>query len=170
MVRCSTAIGDCGLAWSDRGLTDVWLPRDPAIAAAPRIEDRTVPAFVQAAAAGIRALLEGERVDLRELPLDDAALEDFPRRVLAATRAVDPGDTTTYGDIARLVGTPNDARAVGTALGRNRWPIVIPCHRVLAADGSLNGFSAPGGLATKRRLLEIERAPGFDQPSLFAGI
>lgn len=101
MVRFGTAIGDCGLAWSDRGLTDVWLPRDPAIAAAPRIEDRTVPEFARAAAAGIRALFDGERVDLREIPLDDATLDDFPRRVLAATRAIDPGDTTTYGEIAR---------------------------------------------------------------------
>lgn len=168
MVRFDTAIGECGLAWSDRGLTDVWLPRDRALAGASRIDETAVPAFVSDAVAGIRALFEGARVDLRQIPLDESRVEGFQRRVLDATRAIEPGETTTYGAIARLVGTPNDARAVGTALGRNPWPIVVPCHRVLAADGSLTGFSAPGGLVTKRRMLEIERAPGFDQPSLFA--
>ena len=170
VVRFDTAIGDCSLAWSERGLTGVWLPRDPALAEALPIEQTDVPEFVAAAADGVRKLFAGARVDLREIPLDDTSIEDFQRRVLWATRAVDPGQTTTYGAIARSVGTPNDARAVGAALGRNPWPIVVPCHRVLAADGALHGFSAPGGLVTKRRMLEIERAPGFDQPSLFAGI
>lgn len=169
MVRFDTAIGDCGLAWSAAGLTDVWLPHDPVLRDAPRIEEVDgVPSFVAVAADGIRALFAGERVDLREIPLDESRVEDFQRRVLVAARAIDPGETSTYGELARLIGTGGDARAVGAALGRNPWPIVVPCHRVLAADGSLHGFSAPGGLATKRRMLEIERAPGFDQPSLFA--
>lgn len=168
MVRFDTAIGACAIAWSPRGLTDVWLPGEPQVVTAPELDETAVPEFVRAAAHGIRALLAGERRDLLEIPLDDASLDDFRRDVLWATRAVRPGETTTYGAIAREVGTPNDARAVGGALGRNPWPIVVPCHRVLAADGSLHGFSAPGGLETKRRMLEIERAPRFDQPSLFA--
>jgi methylated-DNA-[protein]-cysteine S-methyltransferase len=91
----------------------------------------------------------------------------FAARVYAVTRAVGPGETTTYGAIARALGDPAAARSVGAALGANPTPIVVPCHRVLAADGSLHGFSAPGGIATKRRMLEIERAPGFAQAPLF---
>jgi len=123
---------------------------------------------VRAGVAGIVALLAGERRDLREIVLDDRALDDFRRRVYAATRAIGPGETATYGEIARAIGDPGAARAVGAALGSNPFPIIVPCHRVLAADGALHGFSAPGGLATKRRMLEIEGAPGFTQESLFA--
>ena len=86
----------------------------------------------------------------------------------AATRAVGPGSTATYGEIARAIGDPGAARAVGAALGANPFPIVVPCHRVLAAGGALHGFSAPGGVATKRRMLELERVPGFAQQALFA--
>ena len=86
----------------------------------------------------------------------------------ALTREVGPGKTTTYGAIARDLGDVGASRAVGAALGANPTPIIVPCHRVLAADGSLRGFSAPGGITTKRRMLEIERAPGFVQTALFA--
>jgi len=88
--------------------------------------------------------------------------------VFAATRRIAPATTATYGEIARAVGMPKAAQAVGAALGSNPFPIVVPCHRVLAADGALTGFSAPGGIATKRRMLEIEGAPGFTQEALFA--
>ena len=73
----------------------------------------------------------------------------------------------TYGEIARAVGDPGAARAVGAALGANPFPVIVPCHRVLAADGALHGFSAPGGITTKRRMLELEGAPGFAQTTLF---
>jgi methylated-DNA-[protein]-cysteine S-methyltransferase len=99
---------------------------------------------------------------------DPAAIPDHARAAAAAiTRLVGPGETTTYGAIARELGDPSAARAVGASLGGNPTPIIVPCHRVLAADGSLHGFSAPGGIVTKRRLLEIELAPGFAQPALF---
>jgi len=88
--------------------------------------------------------------------------------VYAATREIAPGATASYGEIARAIGAPGEAREVGAALGANPFPIVVPCHRVLAADGALHGFSAPGGIATKRRMLEIECAPGFTQQALFA--
>jgi methylated-DNA-[protein]-cysteine S-methyltransferase len=123
---------------------------------------------VREAIAGIVALLAGERRDLREVALDERGLGDFDRAVYAATRTIGPGATASYGEIARAVGERGDARAVGGALGRNPFPIVVPCHRVLAADGSLHGFSAPGGIATKRRMLAIEGAPGFAQVALFA--
>ncbi len=116
---------------------------------------------------GIVALLDGEPRDLREVVLDESGLEPFARHVYAATRAIDPGAVATYGEIARAVGDPGAARAVGAALGANPYPVIVPCHRVLAADGALHGFSAPGGITTKRRMLELEGAPGFAQTTLF---
>ncbi len=118
--------------------------------------------------AGIVALLEGQDRDLREIPLDLTAVDEFAARVYAAVREVGPGETCTYGDLAKAVGSPGGAQAVGRAMGSNPVPIVVPCHRVLSSTGALHGFSAPGGIVTKRRMLEIERAPGFTQQSLFA--
>jgi methylated-DNA-[protein]-cysteine S-methyltransferase len=166
-----TAIGTCGVEWDDAGLTRVHLPRTRALRHARVADPQSVPARVRAAAAAIVRLLAGADEDLREVALSDASVEPFARRVYAATRAVGPGRTTTYGAIARELdarGGTGSARAVGAALGANPFPIVVPCHRVLAADGSLHGFSAPGGIATKRRMLELERAPGFTQQALFA--
>ena len=163
MLAFATDIGTCGVAWSADGLTGVWLPP------APRPDHAAVPpAPVRDAVAAITALLSGERRDLTAVVLDETVVEDpFRRAVYAATRAVGPGATATYGEIARAIGSPGAARAVGAALGANPWPIVVPCHRILAADGALTGFSSPGGIATKRRMLEIERAPGFTQQALF---
>jgi methylated-DNA-[protein]-cysteine S-methyltransferase len=127
-----------------------------------------VPDSVDEAIAGIAALLGGERRDLRSVVLDERALDEFQRRVYAVTRRIGPGETTSYGEIARALGEPQEARAVGAALGRNPFPVLVPCHRVLSAGGALHGFSAPGGLRTKRRMLEIEGAPGFTQQALFA--
>ena len=116
---------------------------------------------MQPAIDGIVALLRGEKRDLRELVLDiDGAAAAFNRRVYELARTIPPGATMTYGDIARRLGSPGTARAVGQALGQNPLPIVVPCHRVLAADGRMGGFSAPGGVATKRRMLEIEGVEG----------
>jgi methylated-DNA-[protein]-cysteine S-methyltransferase len=164
MLRFETAIGTCGVRWSDAGITGVALPGSRMPVAA----DGDVPEAIAAAVEGIVALLAGEERDLRDVVLDERGVDDFRRRVYAATRAVGPGETATYGDIARAIGAPDAARAVGAALGANPFPIVVPCHRVLAASGALHGFSAPGGIATKRRMLEIERAPGFTQQVLFA--
>jgi len=111
----------------------------------------------------------GEARDLSDILLDETGLEPFRRSVYAATRTIPPGSTATYGEVARMIGRsdPEGARDVGAALARNPFPIVVPCHRVLAANGALQGFSAPGGLATKRRMLELEGAPGFGQQVLF---
>jgi methylated-DNA-[protein]-cysteine S-methyltransferase len=167
MLLFKTAIGTCGVTWSEAGLTRVLLARTRSPTAEPPIDDE-VPGAVRDAIGAIVALLEGERPDLRDIVLDERPLDDFRRRVYAATRAVRPGQIATYGEIARAIGAPGAARAVGAALGQNPYPVVVPCHRVLAADGSLHGFSAPGGIRTKRRMLEIEGAPGFTQEALFA--
>src|SRR5450755_4298853 len=168
MLVFETAIGTCGVAWSEAGLTEVLLPRSRSLTGDRHIDRDDVPGTVRDAIGAIVALLDGERPDLRDIALDELPLDDFRRRVYAVTREVGPGQTATYGEIARAIGTPGAARAVGAALGQNPYPIVVPCHRVLAADGSLHGFSAPGGITTKRRLLEIEGAPGFTQDALFA--
>jgi methylated-DNA-[protein]-cysteine S-methyltransferase len=168
MLVFATAIGACGVTWSEAGLTDVLLPRRPSLTGDHLTDRRDVPDTVRDVIADIVALLDGERRDLRDAVLDERPLDVFRRRVYAATRAVGPGQTATYGEIARTIGAPGAARAVGAALGQNPYPIIVPCHRVLAADGSLHGFSAPGGIRTKRRMLEIEGAPGFTQEALFA--
>jgi|SRR6185437_4614532 len=163
-----TALGRCGLSWSEHGITSVLLPAVRIHARTPRSEAADVPAAIRDAIDAIVALLDGEPRDLRSIALDERGVDEFRRRVYAATRAVGPGETASYGEIARAIGAPHDARAVGAALARNPFPIVVPCHRVLAADGALHGYSAPGGLRTKRRMLEIEGAPGFTQQPLFA--
>jgi methylated-DNA-[protein]-cysteine S-methyltransferase len=117
----------------------------------------------------MRATLAGQPADLRDVPLDESAVEAERRAVYAATRDIPPGSTRSYGEVARAMGLedPRAARDVGAALARNPFPIIVPCHRVLAANGTLHGFSAPGGLATKRRMLELEGAPGHGQQALF---
>jgi len=169
MLLFETAIGTCGIRWSAAGITGVALPAHGRPLSGTAIEEaRDVPAWVREAVDGIVALLDGERRDLREVRLDEDGIDDFRRAVYAATRAVGPGEIVSYGEIARAIGRPHAARAVGAALGSNPYPVVVPCHRVLAADGALTGFSAPGGVATKRAMLEIEGAPGFTQVALFA--
>jgi methylated-DNA-[protein]-cysteine S-methyltransferase len=168
MLKFETAIGTCGLRWSEAGITAVLMPGDRTAGGEPGGAPQEAPEAVRRASAGIVSLLAGEQADLRWVVLDESALDPFPRAVYAATREIPAGRTVSYGEIARIVGAPNSAREVGAALGRNPFPIVVPCHRVLAATGALHGFSAPGGIATKRRMLEIENAPGFTQQLLFA--
>ena len=162
-----TALGRCGVAWGPGGLLGVSLPAPDEARMRARLARRAgvephdeaqTPAPVAAAIEGVRALMAGEKRDLADVALDMSGTGDFERAVYAATRAVPPGRTASYGDIARAIGAPGAAQAVGRALGANPWPIVVPCHRVTAADGALHGFSAPGGLETKRRLLVIEGA------------
>ncbi|HEY3336368.1 MAG TPA: methylated-DNA--[protein]-cysteine S-methyltransferase [Candidatus Limnocylindrales bacterium] len=168
-VCFDTALGRCAVRWSDAGITGVLLPhRDGR--PGPTIEDGIdVPPFVRRAIDGMRAVLGGRAADLRDIPLDEAGIDELRRAVYAATRDIPPGTTRSYGEVARLMGRLDHegARDVGAALARNPFPIIVPCHRVVAANGALHGFSAPGGLVTKRRMLELEGAPGYGQQSLF---
>lgn len=168
-----TPIGRCGIAWTPRGVAGVSLPDAGAPAARARLSMRaggadegTRPESVARAVADITALLSGEPVDLSEVALDDEE-PPFHRSVYAIARAIPPGRTLTYGEVAAQLGGPQLARAVGQALGRNPWPIIVPCHRVLAASGRTGGFSAPGRAATKLRMLTIERASTSPEPLLF---
>jgi methylated-DNA-[protein]-cysteine S-methyltransferase len=167
IVAFDTALGTCAVRWTDAGIAGVRLP-SPRTAALPRIETAgDVPKTVRDAIAGIVAVLDGAPVELGFVDLDERGMEPLRQEVYAATRRIPPGTTVTYGQIARAIGQPDAARDVGAALARNPYPIIVPCHRVLAASGALHGFSAPGGLETKRRMLELEGAPGFGQGRLF---
>jgi methylated-DNA-[protein]-cysteine S-methyltransferase len=106
------------------------------------------------------SLLRGERVDLRDVVLDMASIPEFERNVYSAAREIPAGATKTYGEIAKRIGRPTDAREVGVALARNPFAIVVPCHRVVAANGKTGGFSAGGGVKTKLKLLGIEGGAG----------
>jgi len=159
----STAIGRCGIAWGGHGILAVQLPEANESRTRARIlrlpgdaRPAIAPAPVQRVMDDIVALLEGQRRDLRDAVLDMRALSGFQQRVYALTRAIEPGRTRSYGEIATLCGDAGAARAVGQALGRNPFPIIVPCHRVLAAGGKNGGFSAPGGVTTKLRLLTLE--------------
>ena len=161
-----TAIGSCGIAWGAAGITGVQLPAIPPSQTYtylarrfPDAQNTTPPAPVQHAIDGIIALLRGEAADLSAIELDLTDVPDFQRRIYAIARAIPPGATLTYGEIAAKLGEPGAARAVGQAMGSNPYPIIMPCHRVLAAGGDTGGFSAPGGVATKLQLLAIEGAP-----------
>lgn len=173
-----TALGPCGLLWSERGIAAVQLPEHSRDATRARLLHRhgdareaTPPPAIARAIAGIQALLGGDRaVDFSDVPLDTEALPAFHRRVYDVISRLKPGETMTYGAIASELneGPDGDARAVGYALGKNPIPVIIPCHRVVAANGKLGGFSAPGGRETKLKLLAIEGgAPDNKQPSLF---
>lgn len=164
-----TELGRCAVRWTEAGISGVLLPTAGG-RSRPRLEDRaptSVPPFVRDAIDGMVAVLAGEPRDLRDVPLDDGAIDPFRRLVYAVTREIAPGSTRSYGEVARSIGHPDAAREVGAALARNPFPIVVPCHRVVAANGALTGFSAPGGLATKRRMLELEGAPWYGQQALF---
>jgi methylated-DNA-[protein]-cysteine S-methyltransferase len=167
IVAFETSLGTCAVRWTDAGIASVRLP-SPRTAGLPRLNDRAgVPEAVRAAIAGFVEVLGGRAIDLGFVILDERGIEPFRRAVYAATRTIPPGAIATYGDVARAIGRPDAARDVGAALARNPFPIVVPCHRVLGANGKLTGFSAPGGLKTKRRMLELEGAPGFGQQVLF---
>jgi methylated-DNA-[protein]-cysteine S-methyltransferase len=168
-----TAIGACAIAWSARGIVGVQLPKASAPATRARVlrrfpdaQDAAPPPDVQRAIDGIVALLRGEPRDLTDVVIDDAGTPEFNARVYAIARKIPPGQTMTYGEIAERLGDKSLAREVGTALGQNPTPLIMPCHRVLAAGGKTGGFSASGGVVTKLRLLTIEgAAPGG--PTLF---
>ncbi len=182
-----TVIGWAGVAWADKGLVGVYLP-DPNAENARTSFLRRFPDAVEAAptqavsyAIGeIRRLMSGEHVDLLDIPIEIDRVPEFNAKVYEIARAIPPGETLTYGEIAVKLGDKLLARDVGAALGKNPWPIVVPCHRVTAAGGKLGGFSARGGVNTKVKLLAIEGAKVLEpapppqkktaasaQPSLF---
>jgi methylated-DNA-[protein]-cysteine S-methyltransferase len=169
-----TTIGTCGIAWSGETIIATHLPEPSDAQTRTRLITRSgsakagdPPQAVQHAIEAIKALLAGERVDLSFIPCDFSAIDPFNARVYHITRTIQPGETLTYGEIALQLGDRLLAQSVGRALGRNPFPIIVPCHRVLGARGRLTGFSANGGLETKLRMLAIEGAHPGAAPTLF---
>ncbi|MBB3018876.1 methylated-DNA-[protein]-cysteine S-methyltransferase [Microvirga lupini] len=168
-----TAIGPCGLAWNERGVIGFQLPEDDESRTRGRLAKRfpgimeaPPPPVIQNIIADVTALLQGEARDLSCVPLDMEGVTEFDRRVYEIARSIPPGRVLTYGEVAARLGI-NNARAIGQSLGRNPFAVIVPCHRVVAADGKLGGFSANGGSTTKRRLLAIEDARRDENPTLF---
>jgi methylated-DNA-[protein]-cysteine S-methyltransferase len=171
-----TAIGRCALVWRGGLVIGAALPEasDERARAGlarrfPGAVEAEPPPFAAAAMARIVSLLAGGRTDLGDIEIDPQG-SPFERSVWEAARRIPCGEVRSYGDVAREIGAPGAAQAVGLALGRNPVPIIVPCHRVLAADGRSGGFSAPGGVATKFRILEIEGARRPGEPELFESL
>ena len=166
-----TAAGFCGIAWSDAGITRFMLPSSTAEATEHNLRRRVAkaapgspPAHIMAAVNAAKRYFEGEQIDFSDLQLDLSGQDAFFQQIYAAAREVGWGRTTTYGTLAQQLGAgPEVARNVGQAMAKNPVPLIIPCHRVLAAGGKLGGFSAPGGSATKQRMLELEGV-GLEPP------
>ena len=159
-----TAMGFCAIAWSERGVTRFQLPTKNAEAAerlmrrrAPGAEAAEPPPSVAAAIAAAKRYFEGEETDFSGVEVDLDGCDPFFAKIYAALRKVGWGRTTTYGALAAEIGAGREAaRDVGEAMARNPAPLIIPCHRVLAAGGKIGGFSAPGGAQTKIRMLTLE--------------
>jgi methylated-DNA-[protein]-cysteine S-methyltransferase len=167
-----TPLGICALAWNDAGITGLQLPEADKKATERKLAARTgsdgasskAPDFVLEASAWVKRLLSGAEAGCFTAHLDWSQVTEFRRRVYEAAMGIPAGQTRSYGELARELGLkPGASRAVGQALGANPWPLLVPCHRVVAADGRLTGFSAYGGVATKARILSLEGAelPGF---------
>jgi methylated-DNA-[protein]-cysteine S-methyltransferase len=170
-----TAIGRCGVAWTPRGIVATCLAEPDERRARARLarrcpggSEQTPPPAIQRVIDRVVALLRGAADDLADVALDMEGVPEFNARIYAIIRTVPPGETITYGEIAKRLGAV-DARDVGQAMGQNPFPPIVPCHRVVAAGSKTGGFSAPGGVATKLRMLAIEGAQVDGTLPLFEG-
>lgn len=155
MYTFTTAIGTIGISWNERGISRVEM--------CTKKKDSTTkpPSWVSDAARRIANHLAGKNDDLKGINVDLSKSTPFTKKVYAALRRVSPGTVVTYAELAKKAGKPNAARAVGSAMAKNPVPLIVPCHRVIRADGRIGEFSAAAGPSLKRRLLGIEGAPSF---------
>jgi methylated-DNA-[protein]-cysteine S-methyltransferase len=172
-----TPIGTCSLVWKGATIVGLRLPEASPAATRTRItrrwpgaEEQSLPPAMQAVIDRVLRLLTGEKIDLSDVSLDFGEAPDFHQKAYAIARTIPPGQTMTYGEIARRLGQPHESREVGQAMGKNPIAIIMPCHRVLGADGKMGGFSATGGVNTKRRILEIEGASALGAGPLFEAL
>ena len=169
----ATRLGLCGIGWTANGLIRVQLPAATAAHTETRLQrigatrcDDVLPDFIVSCRAMIQRYFDGERETFDGIALDTANVSPFNAAIYAALRTIAWGQITTYGALAELAGAPGTARVVGAAMASNPWPIIVPCHRVLAASNKIGGFSAHGGADTKRALLTLEGVH-LDPPSLW---
>ena len=170
-----TDLGWIGVAWSAKGLAAVQLPERDRAASERRLLARlgqqslevlVLDEEMSALADLVRRHAVGEPVNYQGVALDLDGVDGFRGDIYAAALELAFGETTTYGELASRAGHPGKARETGEALGRNPVPLVVPCHRILAAGGKIGGFSAPGGSATKLKLLALEGVRvGTPQPA-----
>lgn len=162
-----TAFGTCGIAWNDTGLTGFQLPEQTEALTGQHLATKTssqlvaeeIPDWVQALIWRVQQHLDGQLQDFIGTRLDWSRVSDFQQAVYLQAQDIKPGYKKSYGDIAKLMALGSEAaRAVGTALATNPWPLIVPCHRVVSAGDKMTGFSAPGGVRTKTRLLALEGA------------
>ena len=172
-----TPVGTCAIAWRGGKVCGSHLPEATPELTAERMAKRSVgavegepPEFVRDAIAGILELLGGKQNDLMSIDLDFTGIEPFAQQVYELSRAIKPGQTRTYGQLAVDMGDRAYAQGVGRALGANPFPVIVPCHRIMGAGGKLTGFSAGGGVNTKLKLLDIEKAQIGEKPTLFGDL
>src|SRR5437868_10833572 len=160
-------LGWMALAWSGEQLTRFSFGHPSAAAAAADLEfndewtttdPKRVPEWIAELASRLQSYAAGNEERFDDVPLDLSRLSEFQNRVVRACRRIARGRVRTYGELAAACGSPGAARAVGTVMAKNRYPLIVPCHRVLAAGGELGGYSAPDGLKMKQRLLAMESA------------
>jgi methylated-DNA-[protein]-cysteine S-methyltransferase len=169
-----TVIGRCGIAWGDGGILAVQLPEAREIETRRRMlrqysDARELRPSMNAEIAieAIALLLRAQPCDFSDVELDMHGMPPFNRRVYEFARTIPRGETMTFAALAKRLGASGASHAVGQAIGRNPFAILVPCHRVLAAEGETDGFSMNGGVVSKRRLLSLEGAKAKSGPTLF---
>ena len=169
-----STVGRCGIAWGGSGILGVQLPeareietRRRMLRQYPDAREIRPPPMVEIAIDGIAALLRGKPCDFSDVVLDMNGMPPFNRRVYEYARTIPRGQTITFAELAKRLGASGAANAVGQAIGRNPFTILVPCHRVLAADGATDRFGINGGMISKRRLLSLEGALAKSGPTLF---
>ncbi len=169
-----TSVGRCGIAWADNGIVGVQLPeareietRRRMLRQFPDARELRPPTDVQSAIDSIVSLLRGQPSDFTDIALDMSGVPPFNRRVYEFARSIPRGESRTFAEVAARLGASGASHAVGQAIGRNPFTIIVPCHRILAAAGAADGFCANGGVVTKRRLLSLEGALTKSGPTLF---
>ncbi|MFT4276411.1 MAG: methylated-DNA--[protein]-cysteine S-methyltransferase [Rhodopseudomonas sp.] len=169
-----TMMGRCGIAWDVEGVLAVQLAesreidtRRRLLRLCPDAREGRPTAWIQPAIDGIAAALSGEPWDFSDIVLDLGGIPAFDCRVYQAVRAIPRGETATFADIAKQLRASGAVHAVGQAIRRNPFALIVPCHRVLAAAGDTSGTCANGGVITRRRLLSLEGALASSGPTLF---
>ncbi len=169
-ILFDTALGRCGIAWHGSGILAVSFPEESDMETMSALQRRapdaqiadSVPDDIASVIGLITDLFSGKKPDLAGARLDMNGISPFEQGLYGLTRNIKPGEVRTYGELARQLGDVSLSRQVGQSLGRNPFPIIVPCHRVVGSGGTMTGFSAPGGTNTKRSLLKIEGAIGPD--------